>query len=781
MRNLVYGILHCKALDCVVFILTLVGFFATFALTQTWVMSICFVLGTIGVFYCGFYLYIWWRRPIERDAILVHNDFIWKVLSFVMLVPFVLAAVAYTIDLSTGNCHLTRSTADETLFYSIYEYFMDGNSQFDSQSRCGRGVAAIIAMLGILLMNGLFTSSILSWFEQQKAAWTHGEARYDSVLAREEHSVIIGGHSMTQSVVRYLLNRQQETNTKRYILIQTSREVAEYRRELFSHFTEIEQRDIVIYYGNRNTAEDIRSLHIAQASDVYILGEEANVSDLESYHDTLNMSCLALIDNECRNVSTFHKGNEAQKLSDTRLKCHVMFEYQTTFAVFKTTDINEEKIIFLPFSQYEMLAQKVLVCQNAQTHPYTPLDSREGITAQSDDFVHLIVVGMSRVGVSMAIEAAYLAHYPNFETKRKRTRITFIDSKMKQEKAFFTGRFKELFSLVRTREVSIITENTQTGKIETTKTPLYGNDWNDPILNNPTRYAHLLDEQHQDNFLDIEWEFVDGSVEHPLVQDYLRDAVCADHSKVTIAVCLPENNRAVAAAIYLPDEVYERAQEIWVYQHYNDKIVHEISEQNPRYKQKLKGFGMINDGYDFALQLKVNDLASIVSKAYDIYMYGKTNQDEVEMPQTKPCWLTSLWRKICPSSPADTQCTSMANAQVANAAKNMWSNNYNVLHAWTKMRCLELQSTTSLTEAHQQYIQEMEHNRWNMEQLLLRYSTLTKEEQMACSTDSSCKGRLKGQFKHLDLCANQRLPQIETNKKIVDLDVELFKAIYPYL
>ena len=57
---------------------------------------------------------------------------------------------------------------------------------------------------------------------------------------------------------------------------------------------------------------------------------------------------------------------------------------------------------------------------------YPPLD-RDGIRAQSDRYVHLIVVGMSRMGVAMGVTAAHIDHNPNFVTQCFRTRITFID------------------------------------------------------------------------------------------------------------------------------------------------------------------------------------------------------------------------------------------------------------------------------------------------------------------------------------------------------------------
>ena len=76
---------------------------------------------------------------------------------------------------------------------------------------------------------------------------------------------------------------------------------------------------------------------------------------------------------------------------------------------------------------------------------YCPLDGN-GISSTSKDHVHLVVVGMSKMGIAMAIQAAQVAHYPNFSSGRKdedgnvlrepspiRTRITFIDNDAENE------------------------------------------------------------------------------------------------------------------------------------------------------------------------------------------------------------------------------------------------------------------------------------------------------------------------------------------------------------
>lgn len=80
-----------------------------------------------------------------------------------------------------------------------------------------------------------------------------------------------------------------------YILIQTSRDVESFRRELFSTLSEEEEKRIIIYYGNRTSPDDIKDLKLESAKEVYILGEEMCTDDIESYHDTMNMECLELL------------------------------------------------------------------------------------------------------------------------------------------------------------------------------------------------------------------------------------------------------------------------------------------------------------------------------------------------------------------------------------------------------------------------------------------------------------------------------------------------------
>lgn len=98
----------------------------------------------------------------------------------------------------------------------------------------------------------------------------------------------------------------------------------------------------------------------------------------------------------------------------------VMFEYQTTFAAFQLTDLSVEwrkYIEFHPFNFYEEWAKKLLVsrCYNKGDKPiiYPSLD-RVPITEDSSKTVRFVIIGMSRMGIALGVEAAHLLHFPNF-------------------------------------------------------------------------------------------------------------------------------------------------------------------------------------------------------------------------------------------------------------------------------------------------------------------------------------------------------------------------------
>lgn len=809
----------------------------------------------IALFYIGRGIFFFLFRKAKFDWTLVYGKFIHKVVAVVILTPLLLTA---TLDVFSPDIHPTELVSDDSLyklednvkrietskqspsnFWAVYYHFIDPGNQHISTTPRGRQWSALVAILGIFLLNGLLVTSLIGSIDNRKNKWLNGRVRYQ-FLKWKRHYIIIGANDLVVNIVKRIF----ENNNSTYIVIITSSNVENIRNTIYSHLTEREQRRVIIYSGERTSENEIKELHIETAEEVYILGEDSSSDSIETYHDTMNMECLRLINKEAESVEHFQKSDKG----DNRLVCRMMFEYQTSFNLFQTTDINDNKINFRPFNYYEMWAQKVFVCQDlkepADKSHYVPLEGYEGIKSQDNKFVHFVIVGMSRMGIAMAIEAAHLAHYPNFETLRKRTRITFIDSNMKQERHQFMERFKDMFLLARRRDVMNFCENST----------LYDNaiyPWVSP-LTDPNSTSPYRGKYLGEDFIDVEWEFINGSIEHPAIQRYLVDASADDEAKLTIAICLPDNNSALAAASYLSDKVYHstNTKQVLIYQRLNDEMVKQLSLNNPRFRAKLKAFGMAKYCYDAELTSLTESIDKGIGEAYNQYydnirgciisknltteplstdilkqlspqvafIFDDPNYSK-EQEYIKTMWedwfvnsgniskyyqwessKNACWEKIDkhmvttlnlkrPDFIAELNQLQESNKGKSKAAK-MWSNKYSILTMWSKFRSIAMADNTTYDPTNDSldsywvsaldFLGKVEHNRWVVEQLLMRCRPLLPEEQdivkmTTIFAPSKLKDSLKGDYAHLDICSNDRLPEIDYN--ITELDKALLKVL----
>lgn len=299
---------------------------------------------------------------------------------------------------------------EPSLFWSVYYHYVDSGNQHIASTEKGRKWATVSAIMGYIFLNGLFIAVLIGWFDRRRNEWIKGEVRYNRFLRRKKHYVIIGGNGMTSGVVKQLLKKDN------YIIVQTSRDVELFRRELYSELSEEQKERIVIYYGNRTSKADIEDLMLRSAIDIYVLGE--SLANDGQNHDAFNMDCLRLI-------------TDALPDGIDKKNVYVIFENYITFSAFQFSDISEcdkRKINYVPLNYYEMWAQKILACsdptdilkkKNESDVEYYPLDTIRDdkglsyITRNAEHYVHLVIIGMSKMGVAMGLETAHTSHYPN--------------------------------------------------------------------------------------------------------------------------------------------------------------------------------------------------------------------------------------------------------------------------------------------------------------------------------------------------------------------------------
>ena len=760
----------CCLLDILVIITALSALICNLTPTKYECINnfLCIFAGTIGFCYFAISVYIFLFNRPKFDWHLVNGNYLAKVVALVLLFPSIIAScfllynschkdskyspqnLVYdenlysynnaeidtlgiakcelftdSVFLNSHNLELSDSIIiqknklpktiiskqeDPSIFWTVYYHFIDPGNQHMTTSQTGRGWSALIAILGVFLLNGLLVSSIIGWIDSRKEKWLKGEVKYRGFLHKYKHYVIIGGNDMTFGIVRQIM---PDKGVMPYILIQTTRDVEEFRRELFSMLTEQQQQYIIIYYGSRTSETELMELCLQQAIEVYILGEQTRTDDFEPYHDTVNMQCFDLI-------NQLLQGGNSLKES---IRCYVMFEYQTSFAAFQSssqsriikTPDGKDLLSFIPFSSYENWAQTVLVNGNIAipdktntTITYNNIDG-DGISYDSDKIAHIIIVGMSKMGTAMAIETAHLAHFPNFvRDNSKRTKITFIDKNAREESDFFMGRFPDLFKLCKWTDVDSKEHNCYA-----------------PTCNEYQYFAK--------NFLDIEWEFRSGGVESKENREYIESCFNEKNTEiVTIAVCLPQPHQSLAAALYLPKVAIQKANDIWVYQPQSGELLIDINKGADDAKhiwemttyRKLKPFGMLSLGFD--AKLLENEAIWYCSNFYKA-KDALVNKFRQKSDNENTCYWNHWDRKNVEEAVLSEIDLSLGKLWA------IWSNIYQVNTIEFKMRSLGLDFSKLDDTNIKELFAKVEHNRWNVEKLLMGYRpledhTLNKEE-----------------------------------------------------
>ena len=343
---------------------------------------------------------------------------------------------------------------DNVLDAAFYHMFTNGGQNLFSSHFWG----AVITIIGIIVI-AILTSSITNFFEQRAKQYLSGETSYYF----KNHIVIFGTSDVLYSII------EQLEKGISYVVIQTNRDVEKTRREVFSFIKDnkdkgFNRKKIVFFYGDRTSLDDINKLHLKLAKEVYIIGDSSENENGESYRDAYNIDCIrtikesildSAVERKLQERANLEKKMKEDPLNEDKykeekkviekalnerdhLRCNIMFEYQTTFSSFQDSDIDyatKAYIDFEPFSFHEAWAQKVLIEGIGYNYLYQT-GQESFINDKSEQSVHLVIVGMSKMGVALALEAAQICHFPNYVTKGKKTRITFIDSEADIEQIF---------------------------------------------------------------------------------------------------------------------------------------------------------------------------------------------------------------------------------------------------------------------------------------------------------------------------------------------------------
>jgi len=562
--------------------------------------------------------------------------------------------------------------------------------------------ATLIDILGLAVFNCLFISVLFSMFNRRVKMYESGHVRY----SLKNHFVIVGHNKLSTALIRFLHGKDKEA----YILMLTSQDITSVRKHLEANLTKDEIHRVLIYSGLQTKAEDMRALQAEKCKEMYFLGEK------EKTNDSLNIESLNVLYSVLK-----------EQDFKSRLRCYVQFNNTDIYATLQFADINEDiknYISFVPFTFENAWAQNILVHNRIGV----PVDSPEGIGATSDKHVHIIINGMTPMGLAIAVQAAHIAHFPNGNPKdvSTLTHITFIDTNASAKMSEFRHHYPSLFEL----SYSVFRSSRDGMK----------NEWQAP-KNTP--------------FMDVCWEFIEGSLNDAAVSDYLAETAQDSKAYVSLFHCEADSEQNLEDAMNLPEAVYtsDHVLAIYVQQELSSSAVHMLaSAANSRFA-KLCAFGMLSG--IFQTDLVYEHWGKMVNAHY--------------------CGITDL---------SDREAIDAAWNRLTVARK--WSSIHGANMCYLRLRSIGYrpgmtrQEVAELIERHIDEMAVVEHNRWNTEKLLSGYRALTEAESMAARKDADEKQRLKSApyYAHLDICPFDVLEHIDPNVR--QYDIEVLRTI-PYL
>lgn len=605
-------------------------------------------------------------------------------------------------------------------FLRILELMMDpgsfsGSDEYERAHNLPIVLSWLAAISGAVLFSAMMITVIGNIVNNRIDEFKKGLLRYDF----DNHILILGANSMLVNMLKELA--KEKDAKKRKIVILTNGDTEALQDMVAVKFPKYSKfLDITYMYGHRELEETLRYVQANEAHSIYILGEDDEID-----HDSKNIQCWRTICKLCENLKS-------------PLPCYMIVDRMSSFHVFQFSNNECNNVRLTIINSLENWAQRVLVARDYEDGKrYPSIIGKESSDYAKD--VRFVVFGMSQMAYTMATTVAHIVHKPGFKAGEcaGRTKISFVQPGIVKEMNFFKGHYESLFKMSHS---SMWTFD--------------GTKWNVVRKTPDSKYG---------DFLDVEWEFIDGLIE----EDHVRDLMCGyaanEKEYMSIAVCNQETEGNIPASLYLPGIIYEKQIPVFVYQP-DDGDILKMANETSKYKNVFP-FGMKQECYDPLFKKRL-EKAKRIKYLYNLQDSGKPY---LGMPSQKE--LDELWSSI-------------------SSYVLMYSNVYAANSIPIKLQLMgldpdNLRNVVAFTEKEIETLAEMEHNRWNMEKLLMGFSALTESDRKRLkdalsSEDESVVADAKNEnrclkskeFKHKDITPYNDL--LEDSK---DYDKAIVKRI----
>ncbi|MCQ2146309.1 MAG: hypothetical protein MJZ16_02205 [Bacteroidales bacterium] len=585
----------------------------------------------------------------------------------------------------------------------------------------------LTTLIGLLFTSALLISIFSNMFENISSSFKRGESKYN----HSSHVLILGAGHQLFGIIKALIVQEKEHKD---IVVVSDSDIESLRGDILGMFTEEDKnkvrKRVTFYHGKRENESILTDVHAELADSIYIIGE-----DNESSHDQTNISCCETLKRICEK-------------SQKDINCYLVLNNRSSIDVFKyAANYSTEQLKIDVIDENIYMAESVLIADHdgKDIVDYPKIDYRGikkiegqerweqevGIYADTHKYVHFVVAGMTETAKAMAITAALSCHFPNYKIGY-RTRITFICKDIEKAMNEFVSRYDNLFSMSHWRYITFDSNSKEVVKA-------------------------FEPEKRFGDFLDIEWEFVDGELTDRNIRHLLSKWAVDPEQSFSLCISLPSDEENIDTAISLPSEMYELNNLIPIFVHQREeKQVVSNARATGQYGQ-IYAFGMKSGVQDDPLY--ENRRGKNVN-----YLYSMKHRNRSKpIPEKEASW------KI------KKEADKMSSAYGADGV-------YCRCHSFNID--LENPDLSHISEEILIQMMETDHRRWMMAVLFLGYypleinvrkeitNRMNSNDKLVSQSGFNDKNDYKAKFYHLDLAPWEETPiSDQNNDRLMALNI----------
>lgn len=401
----------------------------------------------------------------------------------------------------------------------IVELMLDPGA-FSASEKPSTIFQLIIALIGAVVFTALLITTISNMFSNQAEAYRNGETDVDL----KDHTLILGTNSMFYNSLEFLLGQQGRK------VVLTTQKAKDVRAKITSYIGSDKADEFIILTGDRRFVKNLERASYAEAKQIFILGEDG-----EKDHDAANISCL-------QDLCNIHNERD-------NVECLIEIDNPDVLLLFSQTKLDLKGIKLRCFNRDELSAAKLLIYdENGLRLPFLSSDDERS--------QHLIVVGSSSLSVEIAKLYLKLAHYPNFLSKGKRSKLTIIDD-------------CPYLNLGRQSNLKDVCHINEFGKGSTPVDTFNGDEY--------------------DDLLDFEINHICGNILDEHVRKALESS-CTSNDYISVVISSEDTDKNFRESISLPDRIYEDDCPVYAYQPVTGLVIDKDSL--PYYYDNLNQFGL---------------------------------------------------------------------------------------------------------------------------------------------------------------------------------------------